>query len=566
MPVAEWGAELRKMIVKPAVIVSCAAVLLALAQPAAARDTLTIGVSQFPSGLHPYIDPEAVKGYIEGFALRPVTAFDADWKNTCRQCIELPSLQNGLVVLETGANGAPGMAITVKLKPDLKWADGEPVTARDLAFTARVGGNPASGFADTRTWGRVERVDIVDDHTAVMHLDEVWTLYDRIPELLPEHIEGPIYARAGSPGEYIRQTAYSRAPATPGLYNGPWMMTEFTASSQVVLDRNPYWSGPAPYFRRIVVRDIENTAALQANLLSGDIDFTPGEGMGLSLDQVLALQKRQPDRFQYIYRSALTYLHIDYNLDNPILADVRVRKALLLGLDRKAMNDKLFDGHVDLASAWVAPKDPMYAADLPHFDYDPAQARALLDAAGWKPGTDGIRRNAGGKKLSLEFRTGAGNNVLELIQQVAQSQWKQIGVETTIRNESFRSLFGESLKKRSYSGLVLYSWLLSLSYPPRQLYAIDMIPTAANNWSGSNYMDWRNPTMDAGIRTAETELDPAKRLAAWSAMQHAYADDLPVLPLFFRPEGHVIPKWLLGYRPTGLTDYTSYWAEEWHAE
>jgi peptide/nickel transport system substrate-binding protein len=72
--------------------------------------------------------------------------------------------------------------------------------------------------------------------------------------------------------------------------------------------------------------------------------------------------------------------------------------------------------------------------------------------------------------------------------------------------------------------------------------------------------------MDAGIRTAETELDAAKRLAAWSVMQHAYADDLPVLPLFFRPEGHVIPKWLLGYRPTGLTDYTPYWAEEWHAE
>jgi len=554
------------MTVIRAVLVPCAAALLALAQPAAARDTLTIGVSQFPSSLHPYIDPEAVKGYILGFALRPVTAFDAGWRNTCLQCTVLPSMQNGMVMPETRRDGTAGMAITVKLKPDLKWADGVPVTASDLAFTAKVGGDPASGFANTRTWGRVARVDIVDDHTAVMHLDEMWALYDRIPYLLSEHIEGPVYARAGSPGEYIRQTSYNRAPTTPGLYNGPWMMTQFQASNLVVLDRNPYWSGPAPYFKRIVVRDIENTAALQANLLSGDIDFSPGEGMGLSLDQVLALQKQQPDRFRYIYRPALTYLHIDTNLDNPILADLRVRKALLLGLDRKTMGDKLYDGHVELASAWVAPKDPMYADDLPRFDYDPARARALLEAAGWTPGPDGIRRNRQGDRLSLEFRTGAGNSVLELIQQVAQSQWKQIGVEIIIKNESFRSLFGDSLKKRTYTGLALYSWLLAPSYPPRQLYAIDMIPTPANNWSGSNYMGWHNATMDVAIRTAETELDETGRLAAWSAMQHAYADDLPVLPLFFRPEGHVIPKWLHGYRPTGLTDYAPYWAEEWHAE
>jgi peptide/nickel transport system substrate-binding protein len=543
-----------------------AAALAVLAGPAAARDEITIGVSQFPSNLHPYIDPEAIKGYIEGFTIRPVTAFNADWRNTCQLCTELPSLENGMVKLETRANGEPGMAITVHLKPDLKWADGVPLTTRDLAFTAKVGADPASGFANTRTWGRVERVDIVDDHTAVMHLDEVWALFDRIPALLSEHVDGPVYAAAGSPGEYVRQSSYNRAPLTPGLFNGPWMLTQYQASSLAVMERNPYWTGRAPGFKRVVVRDIENTAALQANLLAGDIDFSPGEGMGLSLDQVLALQKREPDRFQYVYRPALTYLHIDYNLDNPALADIRVRKALLLGLDRKVMGERLYEGHVDLASAWVAPQDPMYASDLPRFDYDPAAAKALLEAAGWSPGADGIRRNAKGERLSIEFRTGAGNRILELIQQVAQNQWKQIGVEIIIKNEAFRSLFGESLKKRTFGGLALYSWLLAPSYPPRQLYAIDMIPTAANNWSGSNYMDWRNATMDGGIRTAETELDLARRRAAWAAMQHAYADDLPVLPLFFRPEGHAIPKWLKGYRPTGLTDYTPLTAEEWGSE
>src|ERR1700722_6293043 len=85
----------------------------------AGRDQLTIGVAQFPSGLHPYIDPEVIKGYILSFAIRPVTAFDDTWQNHCMMCTELPTLENGRVKLEPRGDGGPGMAIRLTLRSDL---------------------------------------------------------------------------------------------------------------------------------------------------------------------------------------------------------------------------------------------------------------------------------------------------------------------------------------------------------------------------------------------------------------------------------------------------------------
>ncbi len=543
-----------------------ALLLGALPLPASAlRDQLTIGVSQFPSSLHPYIDPEVIKGYILGFAMRPITAFDETWQNHCMMCTELPTLENGRVKLEPRADGAPGMAIRLTLRSDLFWDDGTPVTTRDLVFTAHVGADAASGFPNTRTWGRVQRVEIIDEHTAVMHLDEVWSLYDRIPALLPAHIEGPVYDKTGEPGVYVKQNTYNRAPTTPGLFNGPFRIVDYQSGAQVVLERNPAWRGKVPQFKRIVIRAITNTAALQANLLSGDIDFTP-EAIGLTIDQVIALKAQQPARFDYVFHASLSYTHIDVQLDNPILADLRVRKALMLGMDRKSIVDRLYGGMADLASAWVPPRDPMFAADLPKFDYDPKAARALLADAGWKPGADGICRNAAGTRLSLTFQTSSGIKLTELVQQVIQDQWKAICVETVIKNEPFRTLFGDTMKKRQYTGLSIYRCVCGISYPARQTLSSEQIPTAANNFSGSNFMDWHNATVDAGIKVTENELDAGKRAAAWAAMQHAYADDLPVLPLYFPTTAVALPKWLHGYLPTGITDYPPLWVENWRTD
>jgi peptide/nickel transport system substrate-binding protein len=458
------------------------------------------------------------------------------------------------------------MAVTVKLRPGLKWADGAPMTARDIAFTAQVGRDPASGFADTRLWGRVASVDVVDDQTAVMHLDEVTSLFDRIRVILPEHIEGPVYAKASSPGDYIKTNTYNRAPTTPGLWNGPWMVSDYQSGVRVVMEQNPYWNGAKPSFKRIVIRDIDNTAALQANLLSGDIDMTPGESIGMTIDQVIELQRQQPDRFTYIFKPSLTFDEIAVQLDNPILADKRVRQALLLTIDRKTMDEKLFGDRLPIAATWVNPLEPDYTPDTATYSYDPARAHVLLAAAGWTPGPDGICRDAAGQRLSVEFSVSAGIRLRELQQAVMQSQWKANCIETTVRNEPFRTLFGDTMKHRKFPGLVLYSWISAVGEPPRQTLASDHIPTAANNWAGSNFPGFNDPTFDGDVKRVETELDPAKRRAAFAEMQRIVADELPMIPLYFRADAHAVPKWLKGYAPTGHGDMGALWAEYWSAE
>jgi peptide/nickel transport system substrate-binding protein len=112
----------------------------------------------------------------------------------------------------------------------------------------------------------------------------------------------------------------------------------------------------------------------------------------------------------------------------------------------------------------------------------------------------------------------------------------------------------------------MFAWSSSIESSPRQVLSSGQIPTPANNWGGGNYTDFRNVTMDADIDAMEKELDPAKRRPLWAEMQRIYAEQLPVLPLFFGSEAHVWPRWLKGVVPTGHNQVSSLWAETWHAE
>ncbi len=540
----------------------CAGLLL-LSRPAAAASPhpdLTIGVASFPSTLHPDIDPDLIKFYLLGLADRPVTAYDAAGKLVCLLCTEVPSIANGGARLEDR-----GMAVTFHFQPGLQWGDGAPLGAEDLAFTARAGRDPNSGFANAHTWSIVSRVDVVDHLTAVLHFTEPNYQFDELGQLLPAHLEEPVFDQAPGPAAYLQNSRYSTSPTDPGLYNGPYRITGYDTGTRVVLERNPNWHGRQPAFDRIIVKTIGNTAALQSNLLSGDVDMVPGEGIGLTLDQVLTLQKQYPDRFTYAYKPNMAYTHIDLQLDNPILADIRVRRALLMGIDRQSMVDKLMGGRVPIANSFVSPQQPMYSAEAPAWPYDPALARALLAEAGWTPGPDGICRNAAGDRLSLEFSTSTGVRVRELLQQVMQSEWRRIGVETTIRNEPARTLFGETLKHRAFKGLAMFAWISAIESTPRQTLSSGQIPTAANNWGGGNYPGFRDATMDADIDAMEKELDPAKRRPLWAGMQRIYAEQLPVLPLFYGADAHVWPLLLKGVDPTGF-QVSTLRAESWHAE
>ncbi len=278
------------------------------------------------------------------------------------------------------------------------------------------------------------------------------------------------------------------------------------------------------------------------------------------------MQKTHPDAFHYEFKPSLTYEHIDLKHENPLLADVRVRRALLLAMDRKTLVDKLFRGTQPVAITWVNPLSPYFDSAIPAVTFDLDGAKALLKEAGWTPGPDGICRNAAGARLSFEFGTTAGNRLRELQEQVLQSNFKNACVEITIKNDPPRTLFGETLKKREYTGMIMYAWVSNVTESPLRTLGSSQIPTAANAWGGANYPGFSDPKMDADIEAAETELDPAKQKAIWAEMQRIYVEQLPALPLFYRAEPHITPLWLRGYAPTGQGDLSTFWSENWHAE
>ena len=530
--------------------------------PASAKDSLVIGVAQFPASLHPYISAQTVQWYTIGLAQRPITAFSTDGVPVCLLCAELPTLQNGLARIEGQPDGTRGLAVTIKLRPGLSWGDGIPVTAKDIAFTWRVGRDPASGFNNLYAWSRATSVDVVDDSTAVLHLPRTLVTYQLWDHLLPEHIEAPILAAGKGALDYINHTAFNAAPTTPGLWDGPYLITGYHSGESIELAPNPHWPGKPPAIKRIVIRLIDNTAALQANLLSGDVDMSPA-GIGITTDQAVVLERDHPGRFQFFYRPGLVYERIDPQKDSPLLADIRVRQALLLALDRKTLVDRLFGGHGTVALSWINELEPNYTTDVPTYGYDPARARALLKEAGFTPGPDGIGRNDKGDRLSFEFSTTSGNRVRELSQQVMQTWWRAVGVEVTIKNLPSRTFFGELMRRRAYTGLAEFANTTRIGLPPTPFYGSAAAPTAANNYNGQNWAGFTDAAMDRILAAAEIELDPAKQKAEWLEMQRLYVTALPELPLYFRQDPDIVPIWLKGYRATGREDYQTYTAEDW---
>jgi peptide/nickel transport system substrate-binding protein len=526
-----------------------------------AKSELVIGITQYPSTFHPNIDSMLAKSYVHGLVRRPITVMNADWETVCMLCAEYPTLENGGAVLEMTPDGKKGIAVTYKLLDEAVWGDGTPVTSDDVIFTWEVGKHPKSGVSAAEGYRRILKIDRIDDKTFTFHIDRRTFDYANISTLgiLPAHIDLKNFE---DPAAYKIKTAFDTDPMNPGLFMGPYRMTAAKAGSHMVFERNEKWWGKAPAFDKITVRVIENTATLEANILSGGIDMISGE-LGLNVDQAIAFEKRHGEKFAINFKPGLIYEHIDLMLDNPILQDVRVRQALLYSIDRNAISERLFGGKQPVAHSSVNPLDWIYADDIPKYPFDMNKADELLNAAGWSKKVKGIRVDENGEPLRLDIMTTAGNRTRELVQQVLQSQWKAAGIDVRINNEPARVFFGETLTKRKFQAMAMFAWISSPESVPRTTLHSDSIPSAENNWGGQNYTGYVNPEMDELLEQIELELDRDKRKVLWNRLQNIYANELPALPLYFRANSFIMPKWLIGVQPTGHQFPTTLWVEDW---
>ena len=526
---------------------------------------LTIGFTQYPSTMHPNIETMVAKSYVRGMLARAITIFNHDWELECSLCVELPTIENGLAVLEDTPDGSPGIAVTYALPPQATWGDGTPVTTKDIQLAYDVGRNTSTGANNTDMYRRIYKLDVHDEKRFTIHLDRVTFDYNVLGDFypLPDHIEREVFE--ADPYEYRHRTQYNANVTNPGLWHGPYLISEAQQGSYLIMTRNPHWHGKTPYFERITTRAIQNTSAMEANILSGTIDMIAGE-LGLQLDQALAFESRHGEKFNIIYNPGLQYEHIDVNLENPILADKRVRQALLYGMDREQMNQRIFSGKQPVADTSVSPMDKVASDNITKYGYDKDKAAALLEAAGWTDIRDGVRHNAEGEPLKIEIMSTAGNKTRELLEQIIQGQLKEIGVDLRIRNEAPRVFFGQTTRERRFTGLALFAWVSAPENVPRSTLHSTEIPTAENNYAGQNYSTISLPELDAAIEAVEQTLTLEGRRPYWEKIQQIYSEELPVLPLFWRPNSYILPHWLKGARPTGHLDSSTNWVEEWRRE
>ncbi len=547
----------------PPLAAALAAVALAAPASAQPQGRLTIGMAQYPSNFHPSIDAMLAKAYVLAMTRRPVAGFDPDWQETCFLCEGLPSLTEGGAEIVTRDDGTEGIDATYRLKEDLFWGDGMPITTEDVVFTWEVGRHPEAGITNFDLYAKdIVGITAHDDREFTIHFDEVKCSFATIGryEILPAHLERPVFDQ--DPATYRMRTTYDTDTTNPGLHFGPYRITETVPGARITLGRNPEWRGTDPGFEEIVVRVIERSAALEANLLAGDIDMIAGE-VGIPLDQALGLRDRVGDRFSFVIKPGLFYEHIDLNLDNPILSDQRVRQALLYAIDRQLIVDQLFGGTLPVANANISPLDAVYSDDVPVYEHDPDAAAALLEEAGWTEMRGGVRQSAEGDPLRLVISTTAGNRTRELVQQVLQAQWKAVGIDVVIENHPPRVLFGDRMTRRNFNAMSLFAWISSPRNIPRTTLHSTMIPSEENSWIGQNFTGFADAETDRILDDLETVCGEAENQALWARLQRIYAEQLPALPLYFRADAFILPPWLEGVTPTGHLFPSTLWVENW---
>jgi peptide/nickel transport system substrate-binding protein len=549
------------------VLLALGGAFTATARPS--NNQVTVGMTQEFESMNPLIATMAASTYVYYMVGRPLTMIDADWKYQCSLCETLPSIENGLAkVVEE--KGQKKIIVTWKLKKNLTWGDGTPLVAKDLVLAWEIGRSANVTVGSKDLYERIEKAEAPDDLTFVTTFKEARYDFYQMSTFyaLPSKIEGPIWAKTKTQnGAYEKQTGYNADPLNPGLYNGPYVISELKLGSHIVTRVNKAWKGKKPAIKKFVLKLIPNTQTLEASLQSGTIDMI--SELGMTFDQAVAFEKRAANdpstkgKFDVRFRDGLVYEHIDLNVRNPFLKDVRVRKALVHGIDRDKLTTALFSGKQKKALSNIHPLDPYYAGkELVTYDYSPEKATKLLEEAGFKKGADGYFQKAG-EKLELVLMTTSGNKTRELVEQYIQAELKKIGIAITIKNEPARVFFGETVRKAKYTGMAMYAWISAPDSPPKTSLHSSEIPTKENGWSGQNSGGWSTKEVDQLLDDVLLEFDFEKRKAIMAKIQHAYTDQVPVIPLYLRAQIAVLPSTMKGFKLTGHQFYPTLSVEDW---
>ena len=552
------------------VAIGLAAALLASwpvpAFPQAKRGgVLTFALYQEPETLNPYIATQTASFEVNVFTIEGLLGVGPDGEYFPLLAKEVPSRQNG------GVSG-DGKTITYHFKDGLKWSDGQPVTCDDVRFTWQAIVDPKSGASGTTGYRDIETVDCPAPSTVVVRYKTFYAPFlSRFDAIMPRHA-------AGDPAEMPRW-AYNRKP----VGTGPFTMLEWVSGDHITFIPNRYYrEAGKPYLSAVIIRITPSREVGKQLIKTGEIDVL----WDLVESDVPELQPAAGVKISSAPSSFAERLVLnlaDPTLDgppldqveknpHPILGDPRVREAIELGINKQEIIDKLLFGlatigtnelHIGWARCATKPSE-----------YDPARARQLLEQAGWKPGSDGIRVAQGaryakdGTRLRLKLQTTTGNKLREQAEQLLIDYMKQIGLEFYIENVPSPVLFGSwasgAFRKHGRFDVVLYTTNPDVD-PQSQVegyFASWSIPTAANSGAGFNYARWGNKTADENINLAKNSPDINARKKAYCAVMGEIVKDRPHIYLYDRSSIHAYRDRMQGW-VTNVWDRLGWNAEDW---
>ncbi len=412
-------------------------------------------------------------------------------------------------MLELAASIEPLDPVTweVVLKDGLRFSDGSALTAADVVYSYQSTLDPATKSMHRRGFSeRFTRVEAIDERRVRFHLVQP------VATLLSD-LEFGIFSSAAA------RRNHGRFPDGMVVGAGAYRLVSYHAE-RLVLERNPHYFGAAPPMDRIVVRTVRDASARALMLVGGSADLVQNS---VRMDLIDDIASRARVHVASGPGAILTYLML--NNEDPVLADVRVRRAIAYAIDRQKIVDVKFQGRALLASGLLPPAHWAYQGAVRRYPYDPERARALLDEAGLTD-PDG---HGGKPRLRLTYKTSA-NQFRVAIARIIAAQLGQVGIEVEVRAFEFGTFFMD-IKRGNYQ---LASMQTSPITEPDWLYTYyhsSRIPTP-EDLHQHNRWRYRNPRVDQLTEAGRREMSRTRRLDIYAEVQGILADDLPVVPLW----------------------------------
>ena len=502
--------------------------------PQTRANVFTIALAQEPVSLDPLLLEGPIAYAVSELLYSYLTNYDSAGNMVPDVALQVPTQQNGGV-------SPDGRRITFHLRRGVQWADGAPLTARDVVFTYRAIMNPNNALPERYGYDKIAAIAAPGDYTVVITLRHAFSpivpLFfggDSNYPILPEHVLG------GYAG--VNKVAFNQSP----VGSGPYVLAAWKHGDRLELRSNPRYYRGKPAIAQLNLPFIHDPSTMFNELLTGEIDAA------FSLDASRIAQLRAL-RAHHVIVTPIPYFYaMAFNLDDPVLRDRTVRRALSLAIDRDTIVRKVshgvYDPQTGLRGLFTWAFDP--TADTLHDN--PRLAGQLLDRAGWKIGPGGMR-SRNDKPLSLQLAFPAGSDITAQLATAIAAAEATVGVNVTLKRytrEVYLANDGPILQGRFQ--LQIYDYHSNYDPDAAWLLACDQ-----RSPTGFNIARYCNSGVDASLKRASSLFDRTQRRLAYRRIQQRIAQDVPYFFLAQASEIDVIPARLQEYEQPLLSPFNS---------